>query len=154
MLMNDRFVHSCRIRIRHKLKGNKKNQWLVKWMTPQLNDGVHPSHHRSYGSRIRRFAVYLSNRSLHQLKLFCTFSKGYRFSWESVTQLAKINAPIEISRRTAFSPSTLMRPMQFYAPRLPWVLWPRLASLLYQLEFIETSPGNCIFFHSIVAVST
>jgi len=108
--------------------GKVESEWwpkvhlLIEWMAPPLIDGVHHSHHRTYGSRIRRFAIHLSNRSLHQLKLFRTFSKGYRFSWESVTQLAKINAPILISRRTAFSPSPLMRPMQFYAPRFPWVL--------------------------------
>jgi len=72
----------------------ENNEGTIEWMAPPLIDGVHTSHHRTYGSRIRRFAIYLSNRSLHQLKLFCTFSKGYRFYWESVTQLAKINAPI------------------------------------------------------------
>ena len=123
-------------------------------MAPPSNDGVHPSHHRTYGSRIRRFAIHLFNRSLHQSKLFCTFSKGYRFSWESVTQLAKINAPIVISRRTAFGPSPLVRPIQFSATRVMWVLWPLLTSLLYQPVVIETSPGNCIFFHPISAVST
>ena len=48
-------------------------------MAPPSNDGVHPSHHRTYGSRIRRFANHLSNRSLHQLKLFRTLWKGYRY---------------------------------------------------------------------------
>ena len=53
---------------------------LIEWMTPPSNDGVHPSHHHTLrqdqgkpsGFRIRRFANHLSNRSLHQLKLFRT----------------------------------------------------------------------------------
>jgi len=114
---------------------------------------VRLSHHRTYGSRIRRFAIHLSNRSLHQLKLFCTFLKGYRFSWESVTQLAKINAPIIISRRTAFSPSPLVRPVQFSAPRCPWVLQPLLTSPIYQLVIMETSPQPAPIFIGVMTSS-
>ncbi|TYB71981.1 hypothetical protein ES675_12500 [Bizionia algoritergicola] len=40
---------------------------------------VRLSHHRTYGSRIRRFATHLSNRSLQQLELFRTLRKGYRY---------------------------------------------------------------------------
>ncbi len=43
----------------------------IEWMAPPSND-VHPSHHRTYGSRIRRFATHLSNRALHQSELFRT----------------------------------------------------------------------------------
>jgi HTH-type transcriptional regulator/antitoxin HigA len=32
-----------------------KYQRVIEWMAPPSNDGVHPSHHRTYGSRIRRF---------------------------------------------------------------------------------------------------
>ena len=87
---------------------------IIEWAVPSLNDGMHPSHHSAYGSRTERFTIHLFNRYLHQSKLFCTFSTGYRFSWESVTQLMKITAPIIISRRIAFSPSPSVRPMQFF----------------------------------------
>ena len=123
-------------------------------MAPPLNDGVHPSHHPAYGSRTGRFTIHLFNRSLHQLKLFHTLWIGYRFSWESVTQLMKINAPILISERIMFCPSPLVRPMQFSAPRFPWVLRLRLTSPLYQLVVMETSPGKNIFFPLIPAGST
>src|SRR5665811_15903 len=96
-----------------------KLQLIIEWMAPPSNDGVHPSHHRTYGSRIRRFAIHLSNRSLHQPELFRTFLKGYRFSWESVTQSAKINAPIIISGRIAFGPSPLVRPVRFLCTSFP-----------------------------------
>jgi len=124
----------------------------IEWMALPSNDRVHPSHHRTYGSRIRRFAIHLFNRSLHQSKLFCTFLKGYRFS--GGCPLTKNNAPWIISRRTAFSPSPLVRPMQFYATRFSWVLWPRLTSLLNQLVVVETSPGKSVFFLLIPALST
>ncbi len=95
---------------------------LIEWMAPPSDDGVHPSHHRTYGSPIRRFAIHLSDRSLHQPELFRTFSKGYIFSWESVTQLMKIIAPIAISGRSAFGPSLLVRPS---------VVFPQLVSCRY-----------------------
>ena len=105
--------------------GKVESEWwpkvhlLIEWMAPPLIDGVHHSHHRTYGSRIRRFAIHLSNRSLHQFKLVCTFSKVYLFSWESVTQLAKINAPFLISGRIMFSPSPFVRPVQLFCTSFP-----------------------------------
>jgi hypothetical protein len=72
-------------------KTKYESQQRIEWIAPPSNDRVDPSHPLTYGSRIRRFAIHLFKRSLHQSKLLCTFLKDYRFS--EGCPLTKINAP-------------------------------------------------------------
>jgi len=50
---------------------------LVSVMIHFLDSLVRLSHHRTYGSRIRRFIIHHSNRSFHRLELSPTFILGY-----------------------------------------------------------------------------
>ncbi len=66
----------------------------------------------------------------------------------------EIDAPILISERIMFSPSSLVRPMQIIATRFLEVLRLRLTSPPSHPVAMEISPGKDIFFPLIPAGST
>ena len=69
-------------------------------------------------------------------KTILYFINGLRIFWGIGHPSTNIYAPIFISKRTAFSPSLLVRPLLLWVARLRQVLWPLLTSWRIENESI------------------